>query len=344
MSANCEASFEVSGRDDTLLKILAQKMNFKFKYVDAIKMLEMEEYENITQVTAIGLEMLKRRVKIKLKIFFFIYFVLLFVKEADFVFGDIVVSYERMQEVEFSFFTLPDSGGFLTHAPRRLSEAFALIYPFELEVWPALIFTIIITGPILYLMIAIPQWMIDRRQKKTVMKSPEQPKTFFDLIYIREITSRNVPSMMRLLNAENSTRRRSLKDNKNSFGNCVWFTCRIFLRQCESKIPRKMFNFYFFSSSDKFSARKQSFRSLLLHNPLAIGDLRTERFIFSTTHISISASIQGVAHRELSSTRVCVESKQLSFVGRTKFSLLQHAREWNGDYASSLSTNDFTKH
>lgn len=134
-SANCEnpSEFEVSGRDDTLLKILAQKMNFKFKYVDAMRMLEMENYENITQVTAIGLEMLKRRVNWVWRISF-LFILLLFAKEADFVFGDIVVSYERMQEVEFSFFTLPDSGGFLTHAPRRLSEAFALIYPFELEV------------------------------------------------------------------------------------------------------------------------------------------------------------------------------------------------------------------
>lgn len=177
-------------------------------------------------------------------------------------------------------------------------------------------------------MIAIPQWMIERRQRTTMIKSPEEPRTFFDLIYIREITS-NVPSMMRLLNAQNTRRRRSLRANKNSFGNCVWFTCRIFLRQCELKISKKssiFISLLLFSRSDKFSARKQSFRSLLLDNPLAIGDLCAERFVFSTTHISISASIQGVAHGEFSSTRVCVESKQLSFGGRKEFSLLQHAR------------------
>lgn len=143
------------------------------------------------------------------------------------MFGDIVVSYERMQEVEFSFFTLPDSGAFLTHAPRRLSEAFALIYPFQTEVWPVLIFTIIITGPILYFMIAIPQWVMERRQQKS-RKFLQRPKTFFDLIYIREITRHAV-----------NTRRvtfddKKAKANANSFGGCVWYTCRIFLRQCEA--------------------------------------------------------------------------------------------------------------
>lgn len=54
--------FEVSGRDDTLLKILAHKMNFKFEYVDMMSLIEMEVYEYVTQVGSIGLEMLRRRV------------------------------------------------------------------------------------------------------------------------------------------------------------------------------------------------------------------------------------------------------------------------------------------
>ena len=154
--------------------------------------------------------------------------------------GDIVVSYERMQEVEFSFFTLPDSGAFLTHSPRRLSEAFALVYPFQTEVWPVLIFTIIITGPILYFMIAIPQWVMERRQPKTRKFLPKQPKTFFDLIYIREINTRR-----------RRVRKVTFDDKKadaNSFGGCVWYTCRIFLRQCESHAMHKARNFPYISS------------------------------------------------------------------------------------------------
>lgn len=54
---------EVTGRDDTLLKILAQKMNFKFEYVDVMSLVEMEMFENVTQVSAVGLEMLKKRVR-----------------------------------------------------------------------------------------------------------------------------------------------------------------------------------------------------------------------------------------------------------------------------------------
>lgn len=54
--------FQVSGRDDTLLKILARKMNFQFEYVDALSLAEMESYENVTQDSALGLEMLRRRV------------------------------------------------------------------------------------------------------------------------------------------------------------------------------------------------------------------------------------------------------------------------------------------
>lgn len=55
--------FEVSGRDDALLKILARKMNFQFEYVDVMSLVETENYENVSQVSSIGLEMLRRRVK-----------------------------------------------------------------------------------------------------------------------------------------------------------------------------------------------------------------------------------------------------------------------------------------
>lgn len=50
----------VSGRDDVLLKLLANKMNFKFEYID-VKM--MESNENVTMAGALGLQMLQRRVR-----------------------------------------------------------------------------------------------------------------------------------------------------------------------------------------------------------------------------------------------------------------------------------------
>lgn len=135
------------------------------------------------------------------------------------MFGDIVVTYDKMQEVEFSFFTLPDSGAFLTHAPRRLSEAFALVYPFQKEVWPLLIFTIIIVGPILYLLIVIPKWMKRRWRRKR-----KHLKSFRNIIYIKEMGR----ARRRKLVGENT--RRLIRDGLLS--RCVWFTCHIFLRQC----------------------------------------------------------------------------------------------------------------
>lgn len=230
--------------------------------------------------------------------------------------GDIVVSYERMQEVEFSFFTLPDSGAFLTHAPRRLSEAFALLYPFQKEVWPALIFTIIITGPILYLMVAVPHWMLEKSKRKF-----QKPKTFFHMIYVREITRQSRLRIKRIILKDHYPQAKQ----KSTFGECVWFTCRIFLRQCKietfftSSIANARISFNF---SHKFSARKQPFGSFLLNNPLAISNLRVEWFVFSTTHIAISTTIKRVAHWESSSSRVCCQSKQLSFACRTKLCLL----------------------
>ncbi|XP_070490058.1 ionotropic receptor 40a-like [Chironomus tepperi] len=193
----------VSGRDDVLLKLLADKMNFKFEYID-VKM--MEPNENVTMA-------------------------------ADFVFGDIVVTYERMQEVEFSFFTLPDSGAFLTHAPRRLSEAFALVYPFQMEVWPALIFTIIITGPILYFMIIIPEWIRNKRRKGKLLEHPA--KLFYNMIYIKEITKH--PARKHVMRTTAAAADPIDDDRQvNSEGllaRCVWFTCQIFLRQSATNFP-----------------------------------------------------------------------------------------------------------
>ena len=149
------------------------------------------------------------------------------------MFGDIVVTYERMQEVEFSFFTLPDSGAFLTHAPRRLSEAFALVYPFQMEVWPALIFTIIITGPILYFMIIIPEWIKNKRTARKRKLSEHPAKSFYNMIYIKEITrhpTRNFKNHVAVAVAAIEGDRHV--NSEGLLARCVWFTCQIFLRQC----------------------------------------------------------------------------------------------------------------
>jgi hypothetical protein len=55
--------FRVSGRDDTLLKVLARKMNFNYEYIDA-KTIEMDE--NVTVPGALGLQMLQKRVSPRL--------------------------------------------------------------------------------------------------------------------------------------------------------------------------------------------------------------------------------------------------------------------------------------
>ena len=146
------------------------------------------------------------------------------------MFGDIVVTYERMQEVEFSFFTLPDSGAFLTHAPRRLSEAFALVYPFQMEVWPALIFTIIITGPILYFMIIIPEWMRSKSRKGKLLEHPA--KSFYNMIYIKEITRLPASNLKRHVTNTNAAENDRQVSTEGLLARCVWFKCQIFLRQC----------------------------------------------------------------------------------------------------------------
>lgn len=130
-----------------------------------------------------------------------------------------MLTYEKMQEVEFSFFTLPDSGAFLTHAPRRLSEAFALLYPFQKEVWPPLILTILMVGPILYAMIVFKMRLEKRkrRSRKFVVRS------FHNIIYIREMGGNRRKKLAGLP--------RRLKSD-GLLSRCVWFTCHIFLRQC----------------------------------------------------------------------------------------------------------------
>jgi hypothetical protein len=60
MNRTKKKTFHVSGRDDTLLRLLAHKMNFKFEYVD-VKMIEMNS--NVTTADgSLALQMLQKRV------------------------------------------------------------------------------------------------------------------------------------------------------------------------------------------------------------------------------------------------------------------------------------------
>lgn len=56
-------SFDVAGRDDSLLRILARKMNFQFKYIDVQSMFTLD---NATQPGELGLQMLERRVQLRI--------------------------------------------------------------------------------------------------------------------------------------------------------------------------------------------------------------------------------------------------------------------------------------
>lgn len=56
-------------------------------------------------------------------------------QKVDLFLGDAAVTYERTQDLDFSFFTVADSVAFITHSPRPLSEAWALVRPFHWQVY-----------------------------------------------------------------------------------------------------------------------------------------------------------------------------------------------------------------
>ncbi|XP_031329082.1 ionotropic receptor 40a [Photinus pyralis] len=144
----------LGGRDDKLLTLLSQSLNFRFEYFDppdrnqGSSVLENGSFEGVLGL--IG----KRK--------------------ADFFIGDVTLTLERLSVVEFSFLTLADSVAFVTHAPSRLNEALALVRPFHWQVWPAVVATLIISGPILYVLIALPNRWQPRRQ------IPSRCKLFFE--------------------------------------------------------------------------------------------------------------------------------------------------------------------
>lgn len=152
---------------------------------------------------------------------------LVFTQLADFFLGDVGLSWERRKAIEFSFFTLADSGAFATHAPRRLNEALAIMRPFKLDIWPYLILTIVFSGPIFYAIIALPyKWR--RRQKP--MDVEQLGELCIYMTYIKEIT----PCVLRVRRTRVAAGRRRSSDAMppQLFERCIWFTLRLFLKQC----------------------------------------------------------------------------------------------------------------
>ncbi|XP_068893877.1 ionotropic receptor 40a-like isoform X2 [Tenebrio molitor] len=124
------------GRDDRILSLLSKKINFRYKYFDPPERIQgSSASENGTFKGVLGL---------------------IWKREADFFIGDVALSHERSNYVEFSFITLADSGAFITHAPSKLNEALALLRPFQWQVWPAIGVTFVVVGPVLYAIIALP--------------------------------------------------------------------------------------------------------------------------------------------------------------------------------------------
>ncbi|CAH0727974.1 unnamed protein product, partial [Brenthis ino] len=140
------------GRDDKLLSLLAKKLNFKYRYYDP------PERSQGTRIAGNG------TFKGTLG--------LIWKRKADFFLGDVTMTWERLQAVEFSFLTLADSGAFLTHAPDKLSETLAIIRPFRWEVWPLVGATLLITGPALWIVIAAPLlWQRRKGNKLALLNS-----------------------------------------------------------------------------------------------------------------------------------------------------------------------------
>ncbi|XP_053672070.1 ionotropic receptor 40a [Anopheles nili] len=205
------------GRDHNLMQLVADRMNFSFQYVEPpekIQGIALGSEGNASFSGALG--MLQRR-------------------EADLYLGDVAVTWERMKAVEFSFFTLADSAAFVTHAPRKLNEALALVRPFQVTVWPPVIITIIISGPILYVIISTPfRWKSPREPSKGSIlqryKAARNRKpAFYNMRYIEEMNYTR-------FTATRQTRLMRENDNFPSLDRCIWYTINVYLRQ-SANIP-----------------------------------------------------------------------------------------------------------
>lgn len=153
--------------------------------------------------------------------------------------GDVTITWERSKAFEFSFFTLADSGAFVTHAPKRLNEALVLVRPFRWEVWPLLLFTIVISGPAFYLIIAVPFWW---QKENNVPYNRFVQIRHHDLKKVQDkakVKIRNYKYIMEMSygykNLPHQMKKQKVKHllPENLLGKCVWFTLTLFLKQCK---------------------------------------------------------------------------------------------------------------
>ncbi|XP_032591663.1 ionotropic receptor 40a [Drosophila grimshawi] len=196
------------GRDHRLLMLLAQHMNFQFAYIEAPgrtqgSLRAMDDNGELNDSFTGGIGMLQSGL-------------------ADFFLGDVGLSWERRKAIEFSFFTLADSGAFATHAPRRLNEALAIMRPFKLDIWPYLILTIVFSGPIFYGIIAMPyKW----RSRRIAFDVEHMGDLCIYMAYIKEIT----PCVLKVKRLRRP--QPSAQMPPQLFQRCIWFTLRLFLKQ-----------------------------------------------------------------------------------------------------------------
>ncbi|CAF4755642.1 unnamed protein product [Pieris macdunnoughi] len=159
------------GRDDKLLALLAGKLNFKYKYYDPpVRSQGSMISGNGTFKGVLGL---------------------IWKRQADFFLGDVTITWERLQAVEFSFLTLADSAAFLTHAPDKLSETLVIIRPFQWQVWPLVCATLLVIGPALWFVIATPMYW--QRRQQNMLQLLDECCWFTTTLFLRQ-TSNKEPS------------------------------------------------------------------------------------------------------------------------------------------------------
>ncbi|XP_045487680.1 ionotropic receptor 40a [Pieris rapae] len=159
------------GRDDKLLALLAGKLNFKYKYYDPpVRSQGSMISGNGTFKGVLGL---------------------IWKRQADFFLGDVTITWERLQAVEFSFLSLADSAAFLTHAPDKLSETLVIIRPFQWQVWPLVCATFLVIGPALWFVIATPIYW--QRRQRNMLQLLDECCWFTTTLFLRQ-TSNKEPS------------------------------------------------------------------------------------------------------------------------------------------------------
>lgn len=211
-------------------------------------------------------------------------------REVDLFLGDVAVTWERMQAVEFSFFTLADSAAFVTHAPRKLSEALALVRPFQVAVWPLVLLTIMMSGPILYMIIAMPYRLEDwargtmaRRRRFKVQRG----SAFYHMQYIQEMNYGTLPGGAEIAGTPRHP----------SLDRCIWYTINVYLRQCEGSIGLALKGLLIKVNCSGDHSVQRSRLPILLNSFVAMCDLRTWGRVLGSAYVSIGKTGQGRTHR-----------------------------------------------